>query len=209
MTLDRRLLRLVVITDGASRTAADLLSRARAAARGGATLLQLRLKDVADRDVVALARRLVADSPVPVIVNDRFDLALAAGAAGVHVGTDDVSVADVRRCVPAGFIVGASVGCAAEVANAVGGGGGADYVGIGPVYATATKGDAGAAIGVAGFARLRRLTGLPAVGIGGITAATAREVIAAGADGVAVVSAVFGARDPEAAARALCRAIGS
>ena len=94
---------------------------------------------------------------MPVIVNDRFDLALAAGAAGVHLGPDDVPVVDVRRVTPPEFIIGASVGCDAEIANSEL----ADYVGIGPLYETSSKRDAGNAIGIAEFARLARATGKP------------------------------------------------
>src|SRR5690606_299405 len=98
-----------------------------------------------------------------------------------------------RRITPPGFIIGASVGCDAEVAGSLG----ADYVGIGPVYSTSSKPDAGAAIGVDEFARLAALCRLPAVAIGGISAANARGAIVAGASGVATVSAIFGAADPE------------
>jgi len=140
---------------------------------------------------------------VPVLVNDRADVALAVGAAGVHLGADDVPVAAIRGIAPPGFIIGASLGSPAEADNARA----ADYVGIGPVFATGSKDDAGAAIGVEGFAALRALGGLPTVGIGGITAATARAVMDADADGVAVISAVMGAADVEAAARALRTAV--
>lgn len=206
MAIDPAVLRLMAITDGAARPDDEIVARAVAAVRGGATIVQLREKARSDREAVALARRLVAALPVPVLVNDRFDVALAAGAAGVHVGYDDVPVRDVRRCVPAGFIVGTSVGCEGEVANARDG---ADYAGIGPVYATGSKGDAGAAIGVAALVRLRAAVGLPVVAIGGIAADRVAAVIGAGVAGVAVVSAVLGAPDPEQAARALSRAIGS
>jgi thiamine-phosphate diphosphorylase len=138
-----------------------------------------------------------------VIVNDRADIALAAGAAGVHVGADDLPVSAVRLMTPAGFIVGASVGGDAEVEGARG----ADYVGIGPVYASTSKADAGMALGVAEAVRLARRCGVPAVGIGGITSATAGEVTSAGLAGVAVIQAIFGAADPEQAARSLRAAI--
>ena len=139
------------------------------------------------------------------IVNDRADVAIAAGAAGVHLGADDVPARAVRVIAPVGFIIGASVGSDGEVAFADG----ADYVGIGPVFSTMSKRDAGEAIGVNEFSRLAVATGLPAVAIGGISAGNARLAIEAGADGVAAIAAVFGAMDPAAAARALRFAIES
>lgn len=196
-------LRLVAITDNLRDGVDGLAARAGAAVRGGATMVQLRLKGADARTIVSAARRLVRDLTVPVIVNDRVDVALAAEAAGAHLGADDLPVAAARRIVPAGFIIGASLGSDAEAENARE----ADYVGIGPVFSTGTKPDAGAAIGPEGFARLRMLADLPAVGIGGISADRAREVIVAGAAGVAVVSAIFGAGDPEQAARALRNAL--
>jgi thiamine-phosphate pyrophosphorylase len=140
---------------------------------------------------------------VPVLVNDRVDVAIAAGAAGVHVGADDLPVRAVRAIAPANFIVGASLGGADEADNARS----ADYAGIGPVYGTQSKGGAGVAIGASGLAAVRALVGIPCVGIGGITANNARAVVDAGAEGVAVIAGIFGSADPEGAARALRAAI--
>lgn len=198
-TFDAAALRLVAITDHARDGIDGLAARAGAAVRGGATMVQVRLKDDDARTLVAIARRLVAQLPVPVVVNDRVDVAIAAGAAGAHVGADDLPVSAVRAIAPTGFIIGASLGTAHEAANARG----ADYAGIGPVYGTQSKGDAGAAIGVDGLVALRALISIPCVGIGGITAANARAVVDAGAAGVAVIASVFGAPDPERAARSL------
>ncbi|MEJ7810265.1 MAG: thiamine phosphate synthase [Gemmatimonadaceae bacterium] len=195
---------LVAITDTQTEDPAALIQRAEAAVRGGATMIQLRLKGADSRVQVELARALVAALPVPVIVNDRADVALAAGAAGVHVGADDLPVVAIRRFAPTGFIVGASVGSDAEV----GGASGADYVGIGPVFGTPTKADAGPAIGVAEAVRLARRCALPAVAIGGVTPENASLLLGAGMSGIAVVSSVFRAPDPEAAARALRSASG-
>lgn len=203
--IDVSILRLIAITDNVRDGQAGLIARAVAAAEGGATCIQLRLKDVAARDLTSVARELVRAVPVPVIVNDRADVAIAAGAAGVHLGVDDIPPAAVRVFAPPRFIIGVSVGSDDEVANAIA----ADYAGIGPVYATGTKRDAGSAIGTGEFARLAAATGLPAVGIGGITAANARAVIEAGASGVAVVASVFGSSDPRVAAAELLSAIGN
>lgn len=205
-------LTLIAITDDLRDGTAGLAARAAAAVRGGATMVQLRLKDADARTMTEAARAVLAavravDARVPVVVNDRLDVALAAGADGVHLGFDDVPVGAARQLAPDGFLIGASVGEDAELPSARG----ADYVGIGPVYPTATKADAGAAIGVAVAARLadrvRAQWPIPAVGVGGITAANAAAVVAAGLAGVAVVRAIFAAADPEAAAREIRTAV--
>ena len=203
--MDPRALALVAITDDLRDGIDGLTSRAAAAVRGGATMVQLRLKHAAPRTLVEVARAMLASLPVPLIINDRADIALAAGAAGVHLGADDLPVAAVRGIAPLGFIIGASLGTEDELENARG----ADYVGIGSIYGTRTKRDAGVPIGLDVFARLRKAAGLPAVGIGGITADNAAAVVRAGAAGVAAVSAVFGVADPESAARAIRASIGS
>jgi thiamine-phosphate pyrophosphorylase len=202
--IDPAILRLVAITDNVRDGQSGLIDRAAKAVRGGATCIQLRLKDVSARDLATLAGELVRSIGVPVIINDRADVAIAVGAAGVHLGADDIPVSAVRSFAPQDFIIGTSVGNDEEIRNARG----ADYAGIGPVYATESKRDAGKAIGVSEFSRLAVATGLPAVGIGGITAANARAVIDAGAAGVAVIASVFGASDPLAAAREMAIAIG-
>jgi thiamine-phosphate pyrophosphorylase len=198
-------LRLIAITGDLSDGVDVLVERATLAVRGGATMLQVRLKDAAPRSIVQVTRRLIAAVDVPVIVNDRADIALAAGAAGVHLGADDLPPAMVRRLAPS-FIIGASVGSDTEVALAQG----ADYVGIGPAFSTSTKLDAGSALGPAEVARLARLCSpLPAVAVGGITELRAAELSAEhDVAGIAVVRAIFGADDPEGAARALRAAIG-
>jgi thiamine-phosphate pyrophosphorylase len=204
--LDPDTLTLVAITDGVRGGADEIVQRALACVRGGATMVQLRLKDADARTQVEVARALLLTLPpsVPLIMNDRADLAIAAGAAGVHIGPEDLPAAAVRRILGPDRIVGVSVGNDAEALQASD----ADYVGIGPVYATASKGDAGDAIGVAELERLAVLCARPAVGIGGIDATNAAAVIAAGARGVAVIRALFSARDPEEAARSLRSAIG-
>ncbi|MGH7645022.1 MAG: thiamine phosphate synthase [Gemmatimonadales bacterium] len=200
-------LRLMVLTDAALLKGRDAVDVCRRAAAGGATMIQLRLKDAAPRDVLALARTLVVALPVPVLVNDRVDVALAAGAAGAHHGQDDLPLDAIRPHVPPGFLLGVSVGTAPEAARARSWS--ADYWSVGPCYATANKPDAGPALGPAGFTALARLApaGTPVIGIGGITAANAAGLVRAGAAGVAVIGAVLGATDPEAAARALRSAL--
>ncbi len=193
----------MVITDAALLKGRDPVEECRRAVAGGATMVQARLKDATARDLLTLARALVGALPIPVIVNDRVDVALAAGAAGAHLGQEDPPLDRLRPLVPAGFLLGLSVGSTAEAER--GRRWPADYWSVGPCFATETKGDAGAPLGAEGFARLARLapSGTPVIGIGGITAANAGSVVRAGAAGVAVISAVWDASDPAAAARGL------
>lgn len=164
-------------------------------------MVQLRAKLLSSRELLSLTRVLVRELRVPLIVNDRADVAILAGAAGVHLGADDLPVEKVRPLAPGGFIIGASLGSDEELAGVRG----ADYVGVGPVYDTASKPGAGSALGPVEAVRLIRASGLPGVAIGGVTALNAREVIDAGADGIAVLSAV--SANPQSAARALRSAI--
>ena len=189
----------MLVTDDALVAGRDLAALARAAQRGGATSVQLRLKRAAPRDLVEAARAVIAAVTLPVFVNDRPDVAIAAGAAGVHLGPDDLAVALARRIVPAGFIVGASVGGPDEVARATG----ADYWGVGPWRATTTKADAGQALGPDGFARIVALAqGVPCIAIGGVQPVDLPMVRQAGGAGVAVAAGVLAADDVEAATRA-------
>lgn len=188
----------MLVTDDRILALPDPLDPIVRAVRGGATSVQLRLKAAPAIEILALARRLVAVLEVPLLINDRPDIARAAGAAGVHLGPDDLSPALARRVLGDRAIIGASVGNEGESLLAIG----ADYWGIGPWRQTGTKPDAGASLGAEGFARLVKEAGAtPAIAIGGITADDAAAVRAAGGAGVAVVSAILGAPDPEAAAR--------
>jgi thiamine-phosphate pyrophosphorylase len=202
--MNRELLTLIAITDDLHDGIDGLVDRASEVARGGATMVELRLKYSDPRMLVDVGRALVAALSIPVIVNDRADIALAAGAAGVHLGPDDVPVRAVRSIAPPTFIIGASVRHEDEIENASA----ADYVAIGSVYGTRSKRDAGIPIGLGDFARLAQLAGRPAVGVGGITAETAAAVMDAGAVGVAALSALFGAEHPDRAALAIRSAIG-
>ena len=195
-------LRLVAVTDSLRGGAEELAGRAAAAVAGGATMIALRLPGESPRVLADAARALLACRlDAPLLVSGRADVALAVGAAGVHVATDDLPAAAVRRFVPEHFIVGASVGAASEVARATG----ADFVAIGPVFSAARGTTSGAvsAIGTDGFGELAQACGVPAVAIGGVTPANARLLMEAGASGVAVISAIFGDADPMSAARAL------
>lgn len=190
-------LSVYVVLDLDTTAAAAIVPLAKAAAAGGATLLQLRDKRGPARRMVDLARALIATVDLPLIVNDRVDVAVAAGAAGAHVGQEDLPAAAARAILGPDRILGLSVTAPGEldtVDPAL-----VDHVGLGPIFPTATKPDAAAALGVAGFAAIRRRLALPVVAIGGLGPDNAAEAIAAGADGIAVVSAVATAADPAAA----------
>src|SRR3954470_3622355 len=197
------LARLMLVTDDSLLQGRDLVALARSAERGGVSSLQLRLKQSGARELVQLARTLVAALEIPVLVNDRPDVAIAAGAAGVHLGPDDMPVHLARRIAPPGFIIGASVGSEVEADASEG----ADYWGVGPWRDTATKGDAGAGLGAEGFGRLAALArGRPCIAIGGVRPEDVPAVMSRGGSGVAVVSGILVAADVEAAARAYVKA---
>jgi len=206
MRLDLRLNAIVDPERAGGFALADLAARC---VRGGATLVQLRDKHSETRVLIEQARaikRALSSFAAPLVVNDRVDVAMAAGADGVHLGQDDMAVDDARGLLGPGAIIGLSIKSVQEAEAArldlV------DYVGSGGVYATASKQQKNAPIGAAGLARIiavlrRRAPDLPVCGIAGIDASNAGEVIAAGGDGVAVISALSLVPDPEAAAREL------
>lgn len=160
--------------------------------------------------MLTMTEKLVDQLTVPVIVNDRLDVAILGGASGVHIGARDVSVAAARGIADSReIIIGASVGDIHEAGAATRNG--ADYWGVGPVYSTGSKIDAGFALSVEGFGRLRDMApqGVPVIAIGGINSANCRQLIECGADGVAVIAALFEKQDVEGAARSLISAIES
>lgn len=188
---------LMLVTDDRLLAGRDPVDVCRQAVQGGVTCIQLRLKHSAPRELVTIARALVGAVPVPVVVNDRLDVALAAGTAGVHLGPDDLPVGLARRMAPAGFWIGASVGNPGEAAL----GWGADYWGVGPWRATPTKADAGPALGEEGFrAVLAASGGVPCIAIGGIRPEDVAAVRKAGGAGVAVVSGILAETDVAQAA---------
>ncbi len=206
MTVD---LRLNAIVDPERAGGHDLAELARLCVQGGATLIQLRDKHGDNGAMVEMARAIkqaLAPFGVAFVVNDRVDVALAAGADGVHIGPDDMTVADARRLMGPDAIIGLSIKSVAEAEAAPVGL--IDYVGSGGVYVTLSKEQKKPPIGPQGLARIigvlkRRKANMPVCGIAGVDATNAAEVIAAGADGVAVISALSLAPDPAAAARAL------
>ncbi len=202
-------LRLYALLDPERSSGRDLATLARDVAAGGATLVQLRDKLGSTRAMIESARAIktaLADSGIPLLVNDRVDVALAAKADGVHVGWDDMNVPDARALLGREAIIGLSIKTMDQVKAApldlL------DYVCIGGVFPTSSKDNPDPPVGVAGFARLAeairaRAPGLPVGAIAGIDAGNAGSVIEAGADGVAIISALTLAADPAAAARTL------
>ncbi len=197
-------LRLYVITDAAlsrGRSHSDVIV---AAIRGGATIIQYREKSASTRKMFEEARTLLAlcrKHHVPFIVNDRLDIALAVDADGVHVGQDDMPASLARKLIGEQKILGVSAENEEQARKAIADG--ADYLGVGTVFPTATKSDVGNPIGLDGVEQIVRISKIPVVGIGGINASNAADVIRAGAAGVAVISAIVNAEDVEGAAREL------
>lgn len=202
----RRALRLYLIADTSLVPGPELVDAVAAAIRGGVSIVQLRAKTQTAREQLELARALAAvcrARAVPFVVNDRVDIALAAGADGVHVGhigVEDLPPDDARRILGPDAIVGVSVHTSAEANEAERRG--ASYVSGGPMYVTRTKPDAGAPIGPALVTELRAATTLPVVAIGGIEARHVPELLGVGATGVCVAGGILRATDREAAARA-------
>lgn len=197
-----------IITDRGAAGGRALPDVVRAAIRGGATVVQLRDKQATTREMIELGRALLdvtRPAGVPLIVNDRVDVALAIDADGVHVGLDDMPVALARRLLGPDRLLGFSPDSPEGARQ--GEREGADHLGIGDVFGTPTKSDAGTPIGLGGLSAAAGAVSIPVVAIGGITADNAASVIRVGAAGVAVISAVVGAGDPEAAARRLKQAV--
>ena len=199
--------KLYVILDRSTMGERGLAEIACAAIRGGADVLQLRAKSAPARalmDDAARLLRLTRRAGVPLIINDRADVARAVGADGVHVGQDDVPVSDARSLLGPRAIIGKSTHSLEQALAAQAEG--ADYIGFGPIFPTPTKPEYGS-VGLALIGEVRRRVRIPVVCIGGIDAAHLGEVLQAGAERVAVVRAICSATDPESAARILKEAI--
>jgi len=208
--VDLRLYGIIGLPDARGRDLADLVGRAVA---GGATLIQLREKEADTRTLVELARALgktLAGTGVPLLVNDRVDVALAAQADGVHLGQSDMDPRDARRLLGPDAIVGwtlKTLAHARALADMP-----VDYGCIGGVFATTSKNNPDPPIGLSGLAEVAAVgrqaaPGLPLGAIAGIDEGNARSVVGAGADGIAVISAIFGSPDPTAAAGRLRRLV--
>ncbi|UTV86610.1 thiamine phosphate synthase [Cobetia amphilecti] len=199
MSLD---LSLYLVTDPALCAERGLEATVMAAVRGGVSVVQLRDKHASDEEMIAQAIRLKSlldEYEVPLIINDRIEVALASGADGLHIGQSDGDPVEARRRLGEDALIGLSVQTleqlkAVDVERI-------DYLGLGPVHATPTKPDHAAPLGIEGLTQLVRSSPLPTVAIGGISLANAGEVMTSGTDGLAVVSALCSAEDPAAAAQ--------
>lgn len=196
---------IYLVTDDGCLQGRALIDCVREALEGGVTLVQYRAKTAASAEMYAEALQLKAlcDSfNVPLIINDRLDIAMAVEAAGVHLGQDDLPCAAARKILGEDYIIGVSAHNPAEAKAALQSG--ADYLGCGAVFGTATKADV-KKLGTDGLAAICKAKGLPVVGIGGVTADNYREVRAAGADGAAIVSGILAQPDIRATVRAIAR----
>lgn len=199
---------LYLVTDSRLIGERSLVDVVGAAVAGGVQMVQLREKTASTRDFITLGnalKQLLTPLNVPLIINDRVDVALVVGADGIHIGQSDMPYGDARRLMGDSAIIGLSVETMDDVIAAeqfdV------DHLGVSPVFSTPTKTDTKGAWGVDGIAKIRQISRHPLVGIGGINASNVQDVIHAGASGAAVVSAICAAPDPETAARELCNAI--
>lgn len=196
---------IYLVTDDGCLQGRALLDCVREALEGGVTLVQYRAKTASSAEmyVEALQLKALCDSfNVPLIINDRLDIAMAVGAAGVHLGQDDLPCAAARKLLGEDYIIGVSAHNPAEAKAALESG--ADYLGCGAVFGTATKADV-KKLGTDGLAAICREKGLPVVGIGGVTADNYCEVRAAGADGAAIVSGILAQPDIRATVRAIAK----
>jgi len=199
---------LYVITDETIAGGLTHEEIARRAIAGGADVIQLREKVCGCRELCRIGRALrtiTMETGTLFLVNDRLDVALACGADGVHLGQDDIRVGTARQIAPPGFIIGVSVGTVDEAIRAEEEG--ADYLALSPIFSTDSKKDAGPGRGLEVLREIRQNVSVPVIAIGGINLENVREVIAAGANGAAVISVVVGSGDIIAAARELKKKI--
>ena len=206
--MKRNQLRLYLVTDRALAGGREIEDIVRESVEGGAMMVQLREKDIDTRDFIELALRLkkvLAPYGVPLIINDRVDVALASDADGVHIGQSDMPYSMARRLLGHDRIIGLSVENFSQIeeANSLD----VDYIGVSPVFATPTKTDTAAPFGLEGLRRAVEMSVHPTVAIGGMNASTAADVISTGTDGIAVVSAIVCAASPRKASEELLEII--
>ena len=187
---------LYIITDQRISHGRSHLEVAEAAIAGGATIIQFRDKEMKDAEALEVCReihKLTSKKVIPFIINDRVEVAKALDAEGVHLGQEDAPLNFARKVLDKDKIIGISVETVEEALKAAEGG--ADYLGVGPIYPTATKPDAGSALGIFRLKEIKDSVNIPVVAIGGINEDNLDEVLKAGADGVAVISAVVSSPD--------------
>lgn len=204
--MNRKDLKLYLVTDRGLAGDRAIEEIVRESVEGGATMVQLREKDIDTREFIGLAmnlKKVLEPYGVPLIINDRVDVALAAGADGVHIGQSDMPYSMARRLLGPDRIIGLSVENFEQIeeANALD----VDYIGVSPVFATPTKTDTSEPFGLEGLRKAVRMSVHPTVAIGGMNERTAADVMACGTDGIAVVSAIVCASDPRQATRNLLK----
>lgn len=195
---------LYLVTDRGILKGRDLFQAVEEAIKGGVTLVQLREKDISSRDFYHIAlkiKEVVHYHHIPLIINDRLDIALAADADGLHIGQDDLPLKVARKLLGLGKILGYSVSNAEEAR--FGEQNGADYLGAGTVYPTGSKADVGELIGADGLRSIKQSVSIPVVGIGGIGISNLEEVKVTGIDGISLISAILGSDDIEGTSRRL------
>ena len=195
--------RLYLVTDAEICPRENLLDVCEKAIDGGVSIIQLREKDISSREFyneAAALKTLCTAKNVPLIINDRLDIALAVDADGIHIGQSDMPLAAARRILGSGKIIGVSAGNVSEALDAEHGG--ADYLGVGAVFPTGTKKDA-ENIGIDMLKQVTAAASIPIVGIGGINHENINLLRGSGIDGVAVVSCIMGSKDPYSAAETL------
>ena len=199
---------LYLVTDRGLARGRSTLEIVKAAVRGGVTCVQLREKECSTLDFIEQARTVkdfLKARGVPLVINDRVDVALAVEADGVHLGQTDMPLEIAKKILGGSMFIGISAESLEDALEAEKGG--ADYLGVSPIYATPTKTDTAPALGLEGLREIKKAVNIPLVGIGGLNPGNAPEVIRNGADGVAVVSAIVAADDPGQAAAELKRII--
>ncbi|HKT34961.1 MAG TPA: thiamine phosphate synthase [Nitrospira sp.] len=202
--------RLLIVTDRQQTKGRPLVSLLAEAVKAGNPTIQIRERDLCAKDLLALAEEILTVARrrrSQVLINDRLDVALSLDGVGVHLRSNSLPVSVARRIIGRHRLLGASVHSVSEAIHAQNGG--ADYVVLGPIYETPSKQPYGPPLGLSTLEEAVRVVRVPIIGIGGVTAVRARDIRAAGAFGVAVVTAVLGADDVHAATRALLDAVSS
>ena len=200
--------KLCLVADAEAAKGRYLLNLIEKAVDSGVTLVQLRAKELQTREFLQLARQtaeLLKGKSIPLLINDRIDIALACGAEGVHLGQEDIPLAYARKILGKKKRIGISVNTVNEAEEAEKGG--ADYLGVGPVYYTPSKRDLKAILGPSGLKVIRERVKIPILAIGGINAENATDVMSCGVDGIAVISALMGAEDIAEATKELLQKI--
>jgi thiamine-phosphate pyrophosphorylase len=195
---------LYLVTDRALSRGRGTLEIVKAAVQGGVTCVQLREKDCTTREFIDQAltiKDFLKTSKIPLIINDRLDVAQAVGADGIHLGQSDMPFSMAKAIVRNSMLIGISAESVDDAIQAENEG--ADYIGVSPIYKTPTKTDTAPPLGLTGLREIRKAVNIPLVGIGGLNESNVYDVIKNGADGVAVVSAIVSADDPEESSRTL------